>query len=86
MFSLFKLINSTQPELREFDPTTLQRLKEGAYLTKLISEAEVAARKCEFYAGNCHDDKVKDFFANEVQVLNKAKHVLQEYYSSMTKE
>jgi hypothetical protein len=60
--NLFKAINSTQPQLREFDPTTVQRIKEGAYLTKLISETEVSARKCDFFAGNCFDKEVADFF------------------------
>lgn len=40
MFNLFKAINKFQPELREFDPTTVQRIKEGAYLTKLIIEIQ----------------------------------------------
>lgn len=86
MLNLFKFLNQDRPKLREFDPTTIQRIKEGAYLVKLISEAEVAARKCEFYAGSCVDQEMAKFFNNEAQMLKKAKLQMQEYYESMTKE
>ncbi|WP_227764434.1 hypothetical protein [Zhaonella formicivorans] len=86
LFTLFKNVNQNQPQLREFDPTTLQRLKEGSYLVKLISEAEVAGRKCEFYSGICNDQEVAKFFKEEAEMLRKAKNTLQEYYESMTRE
>lgn len=86
LFTLFKAINSFQPEIREFDPTTVQRIKEGAYLTKLISESEVTARKCDFYSANCFDKEIAQFFKDEAQTLAKAKHIMQEYYESMTRE
>ncbi|MGI6712621.1 MAG: hypothetical protein ACOX4L_07880 [Bacillota bacterium] len=86
MINLMKLLNKHKPLLREFDPTTVQRIKEGAYLVKIISETQVTARKCEFYAGNCVDQQVADKFREENKKLLKATHVLQEYYESMTKE
>lgn len=86
MISLFKLLNQNKPKLREFDPTTIQRIKEGAYLVKVISETEVTARKCAYYAGNCTDQEIANFFDNEYKKLVKFNHHLQQYYESMTKE
>lgn len=86
MINLLRLLNKYKPQLREFDPTTIQRIKEGAYLVKLISETEVAARKCDYYAGNCVDQQVADAFRRESKQLTKAAHILQEYYETMTKE
>jgi len=86
LFSLFKSINQNQPKLREFDPTTAQRIKEGIYLVKVISETEVTARKCDFYAGNCTDQETAKFFNDEAKTLKKVKLMLQDYYESMTKE
>lgn len=83
---LLKFLNQNKPKLREFDPTTVQRIKEGAYLVKVISETEVTARKCEFYAGNATDQEIAGFFNEQAQTLKKAKNLLQEYYESMTKE
>lgn len=86
MINLMKLLNKHKPQLREFDPTTVQRIKEGMYLVKIISETQVTARKCDYYAGNCVDQQVADMFRQESKKLLKAAHVLQEYYESMTKE
>lgn len=86
MINLLKLLNKHKPQLREFDPSTIQRIKEGMYLVKMISETEVAARKCELYTGNCVDNLVSDAFRQESEKLTKAAHVLQEYFESMTKE
>jgi len=83
---LFKFLNQNKPKLREFDPTTIQRIKEGAYLVKIISETEVATRKCHFYAGNCVDKEVAKFFNEEAEKLTKAKNTLQDYYETITKE
>jgi len=83
---LIKLANYGKPMLREFDPTTIQRIKEGAYLTKVISETEVAARKCEFYSSNSVDDKVAEAFKIEANKLRKLARALQSYYESITKE
>lgn len=84
--TIFKLINRNQPQLRELDPTTIQRIKEGAYLTKIISETEITARKCSFYASQCFSQDLKDFFNKESAKLQDAKIKLQKYYESMTKE
>jgi hypothetical protein len=86
MLSLFKFINQNKPKLREFDPTTVQRIKEGAFVVKIISETEVAARKCNFYAGNCTDQEIANYFREEADKLQKAKLLFQEYYEAMTKE
>lgn len=84
--TIFKFINRDQPKLRELDPTTIQRIKEGAYLVKVISETEITARKCSFYASQCFDQELKDFFDNESSKLQNAKNKLQKYYESITKE
>lgn len=65
--TIFKLINRNQPQLRELDPTTIQRIKEGAYLTKIISETEITARKCSFYASQCFSQELKDFLIKSLQ-------------------
>ncbi|QNB45114.1 hypothetical protein BR63_01525 [Thermanaerosceptrum fracticalcis] len=86
MLYLFKFLNQNKPKLREFDPTTIQRIKEGAYLVKVISETEVAARKCDFYASNCVDQEIAKFFREEANKLKEGKKLLQQYYESMTQE
>jgi len=86
VLNLLKLLNKYKPQLREFDPTIIQRIKEGAYLVKVISETEIAARKCDYYAGNCVDQEVADAFRQENKKLIKTAHTLQEYYESMTEE
>jgi len=86
MLSLFKFINQNKPKLRELDPTTTQRIKEGAFVVKMISETEVATRKCNFYAGNCADQEIANYFREEADKLQKAKLLFQEYYEAMTKE
>jgi len=83
---LFKFLNQNKPKLREFDPTTIQRIKEGAYLVKVVSETEVATRKCHFYAANAVDQEIAAFFADEAKKLTQAKVLLQDYYESITKE
>ncbi|MGB9905137.1 MAG: hypothetical protein ACPLQO_10805 [Desulfotomaculales bacterium] len=86
MYALFKFLNQNKPKLREFDPATVQRIKEGTFVVKIISETEVAARKCEFYAGNCTDQEIANFFREEADKLKKAKLLFQDYYEAMTKE
>lgn len=86
MLSFFKAMNANKPYLREFDPVTIQRIKEGAYLVKMISETQVAARKCDFYAGNAIDQEIKNAFEDEAKLLRQGVHTLQRYYESMTME
>ncbi len=74
------------PRLREQDPITIQKTKEGAYVVKLISEAQIAARKCEFYSGIATDKEVADFFNNESDTLVKSARLLQDYYERLTME
>lgn len=80
------LLNKHKPQLREFDPTTIQRIKEGMYLVKTISETEVSARKCDYYAGNCVDQQIADAFRQESKKLTRATRAMQQYYETMTKE
>ncbi|MGI6066287.1 MAG: hypothetical protein ACOYI2_07330 [Bacillota bacterium] len=86
MANLTSSLSGQKVKLREFDPTTIQRIKEGMYLVKIISETEITARKCDFYAGNCVDQQVADAFKQESKKLIKAAHLLQEYYESITRE
>jgi len=86
LISLLKLFNKHKPQLREFDPTTIQRIKEGMYLVKIINETEVTARKCDYYAGNCVDKQIANAFKQESKKLLKAAHTMQQYYETMTKE
>ncbi len=86
MLQLFKALNDNKKKIREFDPVSIQRIKEGAYLTKLTSEAQVAARKCDFFAGNAFDQEVKKYFEDEAKLLRKSARVLQQYYESITTE
>ncbi|KAF1085477.1 hypothetical protein SPSYN_01619 [Sporotomaculum syntrophicum] len=86
MLNLFNANNTNQPQLREFDPLTVQRIKEGAYLVKMISETQVAARKCDFYAGNTVDPEIKNAFENEAKLLKQSARLLQQYYESITLE
>ncbi|MGI5901701.1 MAG: hypothetical protein ACOX7U_04420 [Desulfitobacteriia bacterium] len=86
MINLMKLLNKHKPLLREFDPTTVQRIKEGMYLVKIISETQVAARKCDFYAGNCLDQQLAEMFRQEHKKLIKSAYLLQKYFESMTEE
>lgn len=86
MRHLFKFLTTNKPKLREFDPTTMQRIKEGAYLVKVISETEVTARKCAFYGSIASDQEIADYFREQSDTLCKAKNILQKYYESMTKE
>lgn len=86
MLKAFKAINSNKPQLREFDPATIQRIKEGAYLVKMISETQVAARKCDLFAGNAIDPEIRSAFEDEAKLLRQSARTLQQYYESMTME
>jgi len=86
VLGIFKAMNANKPQLREFDPATIQRIKEGAYLVKIISETQVAARKCDFYAGNAVDQEVRNAFADEAKLLKQGLRPLQQYYEAMTME
>lgn len=76
----------TQPILREIDPSTVQRIVEGNYVKRLIGEAQVASRKCFYYAGNCLDQEIATFFKEEGKLIDKTAKLLQKYYEDMTKE
>lgn len=86
MLGIFKAINANKAQLREYDPSTVQKIKEGTYLVKFISETQVAARKCEFYAGMAEDEEIRRTFEDEAKQLYKASRAFQQYYESITKE
>lgn len=85
-FTIFKLLSGRKPRLREFDPVTIQRVGEGSNLVKLIAETQVAARKCQYYAGNAVDQEIASFFDAEAKKLTRGARTLQDYYESMTQE
>ncbi|MCL6638800.1 MAG: hypothetical protein K6T80_03850 [Firmicutes bacterium] len=86
MLNIFKSINAGKAKLRELDPSTLQKIKEGSFLVKFISETQVAARKCEFYAGMSEDEEIKRTFEDEAKKLYKSSRAFQQYYESITRE
>ena len=51
---------------------------------KLIAETQVAARKCEFFAGNAVDAEVRTAFEEEAKLLKEGARTLQQYYEAMT--
>ena len=75
-----------QPILREIDPASVQRVLEGNYVKRLIGEAQVASRKCYYYAGNCLDPQISDFFKQEAKLIDRSAKLLEKYFESMTKE
>lgn len=83
---MVNVLLTPNPKIREQDPTTIQKTKEAVYVVKLISEAQVAARKCEAYAGMATDKEVADFFKSQSELLTKSTRVLQDYYESLTME
>ncbi|MEW6171797.1 MAG: hypothetical protein AB1510_01835 [Bacillota bacterium] len=86
VLKLFKMLLADNTKLREFDPATIQRIDEGSNLSKAITETQVSARKCHYYAGNAVDPEVAKFFNEEAQKLTKGARALQNYYEGMTRE
>lgn len=80
------LLKTPNPKLREQDPITVQKTKEGFYAVKLISETQVAERKLRFFAGLATDKEVADFFNAEADQLAAAYRNLQTYYETLTME
>jgi hypothetical protein len=83
---LARMAGLGRPKLKEFDPATLQRIKEGAFVSKFITEVEVTGRKCAFYAESATDDAVKKLFAGEAKKLETFKRTLEDYHQGMTRE
>lgn len=71
--------------MEKMDFETLQRIKEGTLLVKLIGEAELAAKKCKYFAEHASNEKVKKFFSHESTLIERTKNILQDYYNSMLK-
>ncbi|MEW6574415.1 MAG: hypothetical protein AB1374_12385 [Bacillota bacterium] len=86
LFRVFRMISARKPRLREFDPTTIERIGDGSNLMKVVAETQVAARKCHYYAGNAVDQEVAAFFDAEAKKLTKGARALQKYYETMTQE
>lgn len=83
---IFRTRNLNKPKLAKLDPATTQRIKEGSFLSKVISEAQVSARKCDFYANNCSDNEIAAFLKGEANVIRSSTKLLEDYYESITKE
>ncbi len=85
MHHLFKFLNQNKPKLREFDPTTVQRIKEGAYLVRSLAKLKWLQESV-----NClpqlRDQEIASFFDKEAKKLTQAKKILEQYYETITKE
>ncbi len=71
--------------IRELDPQTAASIKDAEFLKKVISETEVAARKCAFYAGMASEKDVKDSFKKEESRLRSAARVFEDLYTMLLK-
>lgn len=66
--------------MRELDPKTMAEIKDASFLKRVISETQVAKRKCEFFAGMASDPEVQKIFQNEFKNLQKFENIAEEYY------
>jgi len=72
--------------MRELDPKTAATVKDAEFLKKALSEAEVAARKCSFYAGLASDPQVRAAFAEEEKVLRRSAKVFERLHTQIMGE
>jgi len=70
---------------RELDPQTAASIKDAEFLKKVISETEVAARKCAFYAGMASEKDVKNAFTKEENRLRRVARVFEDLYTMLVK-
>jgi len=47
------------------DPKTMAEIKDAAFLKRVISETQVAKRKCEFFAGLATNPEVQKIFQKD---------------------
>ncbi|MDT3698614.1 MAG: hypothetical protein RO469_04230 [Thermincola sp.] len=66
--------------MREIDPKTMAEVKDAAFLKRVISETQVAKRKCEFFSGLASDSEVQKIFKKEYKNLEKFENIAEEYY------
>lgn len=72
--------------MREIDPKTMAEVKDAAFLKRVISETQVAKRKCEFYAGLATNPEVQKIFQNEFKNLQRFENIAEEYYRHFIQE
>lgn len=72
--------------MREIDPKTMAEVKDAAFLKRVISETQVAKRKCGFYAGLATNPEVQKIFQNEFKNLQRFENIAEEYYRHFIQE
>ncbi len=72
--------------MRELDPKTVATIKDAAFLKRVISETQVAKRKCDFYAGLASNKDVQHIFADEAKQLAKFEMLAENYYRIFIQE
>jgi len=72
--------------MREIDPKTMAEVKDAAFLKRVISETQVAKRKCDYYAGMAVNPEVQKSFQNEYKNLQKFENIAEEYYRHFIQE
>jgi len=70
--------------VRELDPKMVATVKDAEFLKKALSEAEVAARKCSFYAGLASDPQISTAFAEEEKALRRSAKNFEKLYEKLT--
>lgn len=60
-------------------------MKDAEFLKKVISEAEVSARKCAYYAGLASAEDVRNAFAAEEKKLRSSAKSFEVMYESLLK-
>lgn len=66
--------------MRELDPKTMAEVKDAAFLKRVITETQIAKRKCDFYAGLAADPEIQELFIDESKNLQKFENIAEEYY------
>lgn len=72
--------------MREIDPKTMAEVKDAAFLKRVISETQVAKRKCDYYAGMASNPEVRKIFQNEFKNLQRFENIAEEYYRHFIQE
>ncbi|WP_051273312.1 hypothetical protein [Desulfotruncus alcoholivorax] len=72
--------------MREMDPKTMAEVKDAAFLKRVISETQVAKRKCDFFAGLATDPKIQKIFQSEYKNLENFENIAEEYYRHFIQE
>ncbi|MGF7186788.1 hypothetical protein GGQ84_002920 [Desulfitispora alkaliphila] len=86
MLQLFNFFNNNKEQGEGLDASSVQTVKEGAYLAKFINETDIASKKCQYYADHCTDEDIKNYFTKEANKLKKVSSVLNDHRDSFLKE